>query len=148
MKEGIERENRKGIHDLHFLILNFLQKTLKKKEIERNRKGTMPCFIARKHNKKEEMEREIRKGTIPYFIAIKHNKKEEMEREIRKGIYAVYFEFFPRKLHNKGRNGREKSRNTPSPNLIAIKHPIRKRNGKDNRKGLMSWCVIYQQKVK
>jgi hypothetical protein len=35
------------------------------------------------------MEREIRKGTIPYFIAIKHNKKEEMEREIRKGIYAL-----------------------------------------------------------
>jgi hypothetical protein len=82
------------------------------------------------------------------FIAQKHNK-EEMEREIRKGIYALYFEFFPRKLHNKKRrNGREKSRNTASPNLIATKHPIRKRNGKENRKRLMSWCVIYEQEVK
>ncbi len=70
----------------------------------------MPCFIPRKHNKKEEMEREIRKGTILYFIAIKHNKKEEMEREIRKGIYALYFEFFCRKLHNKKRRNRRKKK--------------------------------------
>jgi hypothetical protein len=89
--------------------LNFRQKTPKKEEIERNRKETMPCFIPRKHNKKEE----IRKGTILYFIAIKHNKKEEMERGIKKGIYALHFEFFPRKLHNKKRrNGREKKAET------------------------------------
>jgi hypothetical protein len=69
MKEGIERENRKGIHDLHY-ILNFRQKTRKKEEIGRNRNGTMPCFIARKHNKKEEMEREIRKGTNPSHILL------------------------------------------------------------------------------
>lgn len=96
----------------------------------------MPCFIAKKHNKKEEMEREIRKGTIPYFIAIKHNKREEMEREIRKGIYVLYFEFFPRELHNKKRrNGKGKKQKHTFTKLDSNKTPNKEKIWKGKQKG-------------
>jgi hypothetical protein len=76
-------------------MFSLLENTTRRKKWKGIERDLCHVFIARKHNKKEEMERN-RKGTIPYFIAIKHNKKEEMEREIRKGIYALYtLNFFP-----------------------------------------------------
>ncbi len=82
MKEGIERENRKGIHDLHFIFWIFARKHKRRKKLKGIERELCHVSLLKNTTRKkwkEKFERESMLYTLNFFPENYTTRREEME---------------------------------------------------------------------